>query len=215
MIKSIPIYILLVVSTLYGCVATSHYYTARTVEENTFAFGIGADDIAIESADQTIEVSKKAVLIPSIAIAYGLPYRLETGLRWYPPRFLEGSLRYQINPPTFHIVDGSINLTFAHLFGGYSYLRYGISISKNIHEFEPFVHYSFYNFLGADKGDFSDSFISGAIDDFISNNRSIGFGVALPIRKAKLFPEVDYQYFDNDIDKGLWRFGVGICVYID
>ena len=199
--------------SLCRCVATSHFYSAKTLESTKFAFAVGADDIAVRSTDQSVQISKKAPFTPSIAIAYGLPYRIETDLRWFPTRFLEGSVRCQVNPPTFDILDGSVNVSYAIVFGGYSYLKYGITISKNISEFEPFVHFAFYNFLGAGKGDFADSYISGAIDDFISNNRSIGFGVAIPSRKAKLFPEVDYQFFRNEIGSGLWHFGVGMRVY--
>ena len=148
--------------------------------------------------------------------AYGLPWRLEVGFRYYPVNFFEASLRHQLNPRDFTILDCSLDFQFAHLFGGYSYLRYGISLSKNFNEIEPYVHYSAYHFVNASSTIFDDSFIRGAAEYFINNNRSIGFGIALPAQKrAKLYPEVNYQYFGNDIKHGLWHVGVGFRVFVN
>jgi len=105
------------------------------------------------------------------------------------------------------------HFSYAALIGGYSYLKYGISISKNIHEFEPYAHYSFYHYMGAAKGDFSDNFLSSVTDDFVNHNHSIGFGIALPLRQAKLYPEANYQYFGNTLRGGLWHFGIGMRIY--
>lgn len=209
--RFIPVALLL--PLLVGCVSTSNYHTGRTLEENTFSFGFGADDIVTKSASPAIEIVKDDPVTPSVMLSYGLPLRFETGVRYFPPRFLEVSLRHQVNPREFDIIDGSVNLTYAHLFGGYSYFKYGATVSKNIHEFEPYLHYSFYKFAGADKGDFSSSFSSGYTDDVINSNRSIGFGIAIPLKKAKFFPEVDYQYFGGKLKDGLWHFGVGFRVF--
>jgi len=198
-----------------GCVVSSNYYSGRTLEENKFSFGFGADDIVIKSATPSIEISKDKPFSPSMAISYGLPLRLEAGARFFPPKFLELSLRHQVNPRDFDIIDGSVNVTYARLFGGYSYIKYGATVSKNINELEPYVHYSFYKFIGADKGDFSDSFTTGYTDDVINRNRVIGFGIALPLHKAKLYPEVDYQYFGSSLKNGLWHVGIGFRVYVN
>ncbi len=200
---------------LCGCVASSNFHTGRTLEEKKLSLGLGLDEIITKSNDNSIEVSKDKPFVSSVSIAYGLPLRFEAGLRYYPTRFLEGTVRWQVNPRSFDILDCSLNCSYASLIDGYSYLKYGISVSKNIQEFEPYVHYSFYHYMGAAKGDFSDSFFSSVTDDFINNNRSVGFGIALPLRQAKLYPEVNYQYFGNSMNDGIWHFGIGIRININ
>lgn len=197
---------------VYGCATSSNFYSAKTLDENKFALTFGADDILIKSSDKSLTVSKDEPLVPSLGAVYGLPFRLESSLRWYPPRLLEISLRKQVNPRSFNLFDGSINFSYGYFFNHYSYLKYGVSISKDIHEFEPYVHYSFYHFISATEGDFSDSFISGAIEEFINANRTIGLGIGLPVKKLKFYPEVDYQYFNNNLSNGLWHFGIGVRI---
>jgi hypothetical protein len=206
------VYIML---ALNGCVASSNFYTARTLQESKFSLGFGVDDIVTKSTDNSITVSKNVIVVPSISMAYGLPWRLEAGLRYYPTRFFEGMMRWQVNPRSFDILDCSLNFSYASLIDGYSYLKYGISISKNIQEFEPYVHYSSYRYMGATKEAFSDNFTSSVTDDFINNNHSIGFGIALPIRHAKLYPEANYQYFGKSLNGGLWHFGIGIRINVN
>jgi hypothetical protein len=196
-----------------GCVASSNFYTGRTLEENKLAIGVAADDIYVKSSSGDITVSKDKPFAPVILGAYGLPLRLELGARWYPVSFFELTLRHQVNPRTFDIIDGSLNLHFAHLLGAYSYLKYGVTISKNLHGVEPYLHYSAYHYLGATSGIFDDSFISGLGEVFIDNNRVLGFGIALPVRKAQLIPEANYQYFGGDFSHGLWHVGIGLRVF--
>ena len=200
------------VLALNGCVATSNFYSGRTLEENKFSIGFGADDIVLKSSDKSVTVSKDGPLAPSIIAAYGLPLRLEIGMRYYPVNFVEASLRHQVNPRSFNVIDLSLNLHYALRLGGYSYIKYGVTLSKNIDEFEPYIHYSAYRFVGATTSIFDDSFISGAAETFVNNNRSVGFGIALPVRRAKLYPELNYQYFGGDFSHGLWHFGIGVRV---
>jgi len=199
--------------TLGGCVSSSNYYTGRTLEENKYSIGFGADDIVIKSSDKSLSVSKNKPFVPSLAGSYGLPWRFEIGMRYYPANVFEASLRDQVNPRTFDVVDFSLNLHYSIIFGSYSYLRYGATLSKNIREFEPYVHYSAYQFVGATSAIFDNSFISGSEAIYVNNNRAIGFGIALPLKSAKLFPEVNYQYFGGDLTHGLWHFGIGVRVY--
>jgi len=206
--------VVLVGALIYsGCVSSSNFYSGRTLEENKLSIGFGLDDIALKSSDNSLSVSKNAPFVPSFNAAYGLPLRLELGMRYYPVNFLEATLRHQVNPRTFDFVDLSLNLHYAVLFGGYSYLKYGATLSKNVHEFEPYVHYSAYHFIGSTASIFDNSFISGAAGTFVNQNRSVGFGVALPVQRAKFFPEVNYQYFGGDISHGLWHFGIGFRVF--
>ncbi len=201
-----------VACTLSGCVASSNFYTGRTLEEGKAALTVGLDDIAMGSRDESVTVTKTSPLSPSIGGAVGLPLRLELGLRYFPPEFFEGTLRDQINPRSFTAFDVSLDLHYAVLFGGYSYFRYGATLSKNIHEFEPYVHYSAYAFAGSAAGEFDGS-VTGITDAFFHNLRSVGFGIGLPLRSLKVFPEMDYDYVGGDIRHGLWHFGVGFRVY--
>ena len=201
------------VLVLTGCVASSNFYSGRTLEENKLSIGFGADDILLKSSDNTLTVSKGPPFAPSIIAAYGLPLRLEVGLRYYPINFVEVALRHQVNPRSFDFVDLSLNLQYALQFGNYSYLKYGVTLSKNIHEFEPYVHYSAYQYIGATTAIFDDTFITGPVETYVNSNRSVGFGIALPVQKAKFYQEVNYQYFGGDISQGIWHFGIGFRVF--
>ncbi len=195
---------------LCGCVASSNFYSGRTLEEGKYSIGVGADDIAMKSSDNSLSVSKNSPFVPSVGGAYGLPWRFEIGMRYYLVNLLGLSLRHQVNPRSFDLVDLSLNLQYDLRFGQYSDLRYGATLSKNIHEFEPYVHYTAYHFIGSTTDVLQDSFISGVAETFVNQNRLIGLGVALPLqKKAKIYPEVNYQYFGGDLSHGLWHFGIG------
>ena len=217
LVTSIPF-----VSTLIlnGCVAASSYYSARTLEANKLALGFGADDIIMKDSQTSLErigISKDLPFAPSIGLVYGLPYRLETGLRWYPPRFFEISLREQINSRTFKSFDCSLDISYAGLIDIYSYLKYGATISKNINGFEPYFHYYFYNMTGRMKSlsgvSSLDGFITNISKEIINNSHTVGFGIGIPFNSVEFFPTVDYQYYNNDISIGLWQFGIGIRIY--
>jgi hypothetical protein len=216
LIISIPFFTVFI---LNGCVAASSYYSARTLETNKFAVGLGADDIVLKdskTSSASIGISKDLPFAPSVGLAYGLPLRLETGLRWYPPRFLEFSLREQINPRTFDPFDCSLDLSYAGLVDAYSYLKYGATISKNINGFEPYIHYYFYSMTGKmtsfAEGDL-DGFITDISKEIINNSRTAGFGIGIPFKSVEFFPTVDYQYYNNDLSIGLWQFGIGLRIY--
>ena len=211
--------ILLLSFSLFGCVASSSYYTGRTLEKNKFAFGFGADDILMKdskSSSSSVGISKSLPFAPSLEVALGLPLRLEAGLRWYPTRFLEGTLREQLNPRDFNLFDCSLDVSYAGLIGAYSYLKYGATISKNIHEFEPFFHYYFYHSTGKMKSltnSSLDGFITNLSTELINNSHTVGFGIGLPLHKVKFYPTIDYQYYNNDLSLGIWQFGIGIRVF--
>ena len=118
--------------TLCGCVASSNFYSGRTLEEGKVAVAIGADDIAMGSRDESVSVSKSNPLSPSIGAAVGLPLRLELGLRYFPTQFIEVTMRDQLNPRTFTIADFSLDLHYAILMGGYSYFRYGVTLQMHV-----------------------------------------------------------------------------------
>ncbi len=194
--------------TLSGCIVASNFYTARTLRPGKIDLGFGADDISLKSTDKSLVIDKPP-FIPSVALAYGLPLRLAIGARYWPG-ILEGTLRDQINPMAFTLFDFGVNFSYAEYFGHYSYIRYGASLSKDISGFEPFVNYTFYHF-GANAGtSLSDGIFNGQFTDFIDNNHVLGFGIAIPVQTAKLYPELDYQSFGSGGGIGLWSFGIGL-----
>ncbi len=84
-----------------GCVASSSYYSGRTLEKSKFALSASADDIIIKdvkSSNTSIGISKDLPFAPSVGFAVGLPLQIETGVRWYLPKFIELSLRDQVTP---------------------------------------------------------------------------------------------------------------------
>jgi hypothetical protein len=198
-----------------GCVVTSNYYTGRTLSEGKFAFAMGADDIILKSTEKSNEITKKNPFTPSIILSYGLPLRLETSLRYIPTKFFEGGLRFQVNPYSFDVVDGSLNLHYGYFITSYSYLKYGVTLSKNISDFEPYVHYSAYHFINTQNVDLSSGFLSGATEEFINGNRSVGIGLGIPLKKAMIFPEINYQYYGSSTKSGLIHFGIALRTYIN
>lgn len=195
-----------------GCVSSSNFHSAKTLDEKQFAVTVGLEDIIIKSEDKTLTISKDAPFSPSFGFAYGLPLKFEPAVRYIPTRMVELSLRKQLTADS-SALDCSANFTYGHLFGGYSYLKYGATISKDIYGFEPYLHYTFYSFTGATDDDFSDSFLSGAVAGFIDNCRVIGFGLGVPWKKMKMFPEADYQYNKESFSDGIWHFGIGFRLY--
>ncbi|HUI31278.1 MAG TPA: hypothetical protein VLX91_13800 [Candidatus Acidoferrales bacterium] len=202
--------------------ATSNYTTGRTLEPGEEVARLGADYILNTASDGNrvrVGVTKDFPIsfVPSVGLAFGLPLRLETSMRWYPVKFLEGSLRWQMNPRSFDAFDASLNFSYAGLIGEYSYAKYGVTVSKNINVIEPYVNYSFYHAVGRFSSDlnFLDNSGIATFAASINNSRSAAFGVAVPIVKTKLFPEIDYQYFPNSSSLHLWSFGVGIQLSAD
>jgi hypothetical protein len=124
MTKSIYVILLIhLILSICGCVISSHFHIGQTLEKNKFVLLFGA--------------------------ASGLPFRFETSARWYVPRLLQLSIRHQVNPESFNLFDRSLNFSYAHAFDGYSYLRYGVSLSKDIGGFEPYAYYSMYRAVGS------------------------------------------------------------------
>lgn len=205
---------LLVLFVGSGCVSTSHYHTARTLEKNAFELGINADDIAIHSNDNSVSIEKDWPwpFNPSVVGAWGLPCRFEIGAHCAPPRFLEGSFRFQVNPTSFKLFDCSLNLNYAHIVESYTYLRYGCSVSKSLKGIEPYIHFDLYHFLDSPDDEYYGGFYRDFTEATINNHRSVGFGIALSYQKLRLMPEIDYQYFVNELDSGIWHFGIGVRI---
>jgi hypothetical protein len=200
------ILLLPVMAGFYGCVSSSNFYTGKTLPEGDYTVNLGLDHMEIDNSESAL---KYFAISPSIGFSYGLPLKFETGLRYFPPYVFDVSLRKQINPADFTDFDCSLNLGFGYFYREYSYLKYGVTFSRDIEGVEPYIHFNFYSLVGGVVDGLS--FVSDAVDDFINKSRVAGFGVSIPSGKTKIIPEVDYQYESGSLDKGWWRFGVGFC----
>jgi len=195
----------------FGCVASSDFYTAKTLEPAKFAPGLGFDDIMIRSTDNSVKPSTTFAFVPSFLFACGLPLQFEADGRFVLPQLLEVSLRDQITPKSFKLFDFAPDVSFGDLFGEYTYLRYGGTLSKDLGFIEPYIHYHFYHFLHATSSDLSGPFFT--VDDVsytVDNDRGIGVGIGIPVGRIEFYPEFDYQYFRNDLRTGMYTFGIGI-----
>lgn len=209
----------LLMTTLPGCMATSCYTTGRTLKPGEEVARIGADYVLNTISDGNhvrVGITKRLPIsfVPSVGLAFGLPLRLETSFRWYPVSFLEGSLREQLNPRSFNAFDASANLTYGGYIGKYSYLKYGLTVSKRIDSIEPYVDFAIYHAVGRMSSDMN-FFDNGGIESFTSSinaSRSMAFGIAVPIAKVKLFPEVDYLFSTSNKSLHLWSFGIGLQI---
>lgn len=67
-----------------GCIATTNYYTGRTLKKGRMMISFGLDNIIIQSTDDGLSFNMKMPVSPSLGLALGLPYGFEGGL--YHPR---------------------------------------------------------------------------------------------------------------------------------
>lgn len=194
-----------------GCMAGDTFYTGRTLRPGKFSPGFGAQDLLLKSTIPSASHSTNLSIVPSFLFRLGLPLRFESDAQFIPPAFIQVSLRDQINPRSFRLFDFAPEATFGDLFHVFSYMRYGATVSRDVGGFEPYVHYSIYEFLHYTGTDFSNNgLLSIPISSLINNDRVIGLGVGIPLGGFELYPEVDYQYFRNDPRSGVYSFGIGI-----
>ncbi len=207
---SMGLFGMLVLLQFTGCVATSNYYTGKTLEKGETAVTGGFDNIVIQDAE-THKIEKKDMLFtPTFGVAWGLPLRLELGLRWYLLKTFEGDLRWQLNPRTFQPFDLSFNFHYGIWEFETTYLKYGATLSKRVWKFEPSLSYFEYEYTGTI--DFHGE-LSGLLpSDFHakSNVLTIGLGYHLP--NAILIPEANYQFAPNIHNKGVIYYGIGIRI---
>lgn len=203
--------VIMLAVSVCGCMTGSTFYTARTLRPGKFSPGFGAEDLLLKSTEPSALSITKVAIVPSFLFRLGLPLRFETDAKFIPPEFIQVSLRDQINPRSFRLFDFAPEVTFGDLFHAFSYLSYGATLSKDIGGFEPYVHYSIYDFLHYNGVDFSNNgLFSILVGSLVNNDRFIGLGVGIPLSGFELYPEVDYQYFRNDLRYGVYSFGIGI-----
>ncbi len=188
---------------LSGCLATTNYYTARTLPAGKMAISPGMDDLIIQSTDKARIIKKPLYFLPSLGLYLGLPYRFETGARWYFTNTYEGILRWQLNPKWFNKFNASANLHYGSFQEAYQYFKYGFTISKPVRQFEPYIGY--YQFAWGDN----EKIVSVDYNGLINTHRVISLGISVPIRAGHVFPEINYQFSKDQFGSGLLFYSVG------
>ena len=192
---------------LSSCV-TTNYYTAQTLEDGETVITPGVDNLILIQKNGEV-VEKQLGFGVSLGVATGLPWRFETGIRGYFPYIYEANIRHQLNPKSFDLFDISANFHSGILIGNKfkditnPYMKYGLTISKEISSFQPYLSY----YLVRDF----------RIQDIIFENDSysiICFGVAIPFKTDLIFPECNYYIFDSAWE-GFFSIGVGVRVSLD
>ena len=176
---------LLPILILLSCLATTNYYTGRTLLPGKKVVVGGIDNFLIKDIEtgQTVR-------------------RLETGLYWHFPESFETYLRWQANPRSFRYFDLSLNSHFGVFAFSYPYIKLGVSLSKEIHGVEPFLNYYVYT-------------NAKLTEEFKETSRSLGLGIAIPIPRAQLIPEINFSFTGNEISKGLMMFNVGLRARVE
>ena len=186
-----------------GCLATTNYYTARTLPAGKMTISPGMDDLIIQSTDKARIIKKPLYFLPSLGLYIGLPYRLEAGVRWYFTNTYEGILRWQLNPKWFNKFYASANFHYGWFQESFQYYKYGVTVSKPIGELEPYVGY--YQFSRGEE----DRIVSVDFDDILDTHRVISLGISIPIRAGHVFPEINYQFSKYEFGSGLLFYSVG------
>lgn len=116
-------------------------------------------------------------------------------------------LRWQVNPKSFTAFDFSLNghYGYAFHFTEYTFYKYGVTLSKDVNGIEPYVSGYLYKFGVYEEDDIVNDF-----KESYDHNHGLAFGIAFPFKKAKIYPEINYQFFRNHIGKGNIVFGIGL-----
>lgn len=198
-----------------GCVSTPNYYTGKTLPEGEKVITAGVDNIHLKGIvsdigfGQNSDDIKRSPFTPSFGFAMGLPNRFETGIRYIPINTIEGLLRWEATPESFNHFDFSINNHFIYFIPFVAYSKYGVTLSKDINTYQPFVNYYRYlHLFSMEKG-------TTGIKDWFSNFRTVGLGIAIPIPGGSLIPEMNYQYENDDFSDGILFINVGFRVTLE
>jgi len=202
-ITSLILFISAVAIIFLGCLATTNYYTGRTLKKGKMMIFFGTDNIFYQITGDRLQFSKNMPFSPSMGLATGLPYRFETGLRWYYQKTFEGSLRWQINPESFRYFDFSANVHYGSFHLEVNYFKYGFTMSKKLPLVEPFVGYYWY--ANGDINRLSDEDYM----DAITTNRVLCLGMVVGIKNGYIIPEINYQYIADDFSEALVFYSIG------
>jgi len=196
---------ILFIALLTSC-ATTNYYTAKTLDTGEKAVSAGADNLILVYRSNRGKLLSTIGFTPSFGYVQGLPIRLETGVKIFWPYAIEGILRHQINKDTFKYFDVSANLHYGayyHITGSEIDIisrntKYGLTVSKEVNELQPFISYYRYN----------PKISLPSTNNTITSVVTIGLG--FPFRDSYLFPEINYLIKNDNINDGMLFFGMGV-----
>ena len=205
------IFLIVLMALFINRCATSNYYTAKTLKPDESAMNPGLDNLFLYDTD---EGDHAFSFTPSLGYIHGLPWRFETGAKIYFPYALEVMLRNQLTPRSFNSFDLSANLHYGlRYFIGKDeidvwdqYLKYGMTISKEIAWIQPFL--SYYRFIPLTRDRY---FLDSDKDYYIDSNFSAGLAI-FSDKDYLVIPEINYQLTNSDFSEGLLYFGIGLRV---
>jgi hypothetical protein len=189
---------------MLSCIATTNYYTARTLNRGEKVFTPGWDNLLLVScADKEEGQRWHFFLTPSLGLAVGVGYRLETGLRWYFPYVFDAAFRMQLTPRSFRAFDASVN---GHVVGPFlmpPVFKYGATVSREIRGWQPFLsYYQYYPMRDRDEW-----------DDF-KTLPVLCFGMAIPFEQQLIVPEINYQFEANEFSRGYFLCSLGFRILL-
>lgn len=207
--------------SLGGCIPAGEFYTGKTLRPGKFGLRFGGDDLLYTSSSKEGRQAGISI-IPSVGMAIGLPLRFETDVRWFPVNFLEGTLREQLDPRSFHDFDASLNFSYGGYVGEYSYGELGATMSRNLKSCEPYVSFSLFHTVGRASSNLNLTYHGSTVLDVsdyliqsINDARSLELGVGVPIGRTEIYPEVDYMYFTGEPSLNILSFGLGIQIHVN
>jgi len=185
------------------CFAVNNYFSGQVLKPWQVALSPGWNSMfwyLPDAGDRKFYVG----VLPSFGGYIGLPWRLELGTRYTVPWFVDGVLRWQINPPAWKLVDVSLNYHVGAWLNDEDYddivcEKYGVTISRQIACWQPYFNLSKWGSLM-----------------FLRNNDSshstlVSFGFAYTNKRGDLiFPEVTAFLDRNDDFPRIWMFGFGL-----
>lgn len=184
---------------MFSCIATTNYYTARTLNRGETVFTPGWDNLLLVScADEDEGKRWHFFLTPSLGLAAGVGYRMETGLRWYFPYVFDATFRVQLTPRSFRAFDLSVN---GHVVGPFlmpPLFKYGATLSKEIRGWQPFL--SYYQYYPMRDRDGWDDFKTLPV---------LCFGLAIPFKQQLIIPEINYQFEADEFSRGYFLCSLG------
>ena len=199
------------VIALSGCVFTPHYATGRTLLPMKTELIIGVDNLAIASSDSG-EIGVMPAVLPQVGLNLGLPGRFEVGANGYMSGIFEGKLRWQVNPRSYEKFDFSLDGTYGLIGDGFTYIKYGSTISKTFDDITPYFYYERIDNLSGfnedDDQDIFDDIIEGVVEELSDASSNVGVGIEIATKgKTAIIPEIQYQFYQDSLDLGFFTFG--------
>lgn len=193
-----------IILNLMGCFATTNYYTGKTLANKKMMLTGGFDNIIVHNYKGDFYPQDEIMIFPSVSLSRGFPKRFEAGLRWYFLKTFEGSVRWQVNPNNFNAFDLSTNLHYGTYNFFTNYFKYGLTLSKQLNQVEPYLSYYQYANGNITKPLDSDW------DSFYNKNRVFSIGLSHSVKNwGYIVPEINFQVIGNDFKNTITFYSIG------